>query len=260
MALSIVENAKTSRPSVCNAAEVCLVHREIADAFLPKLKEILVDKRIAEGKMPVELRLDGQAAQNIISGTPASAEDFDTEFLDYILAIAVVDDVAAAAAHIAEHSTGHSESIIAQDPSATKAFVSFVDKRRRLCECFQQDLRMAGSSGSGVKWGFPLKSSMREDLWGLRSLHLINIESPETARFGENMGEKNSMKYQFGFIGTGNMGGALATAVCKRIGPQDVLLSDKAISKADKLADTLGCTVLDVLTVVESCRYIFSRR
>ena len=126
MALSIVENAKTSRPSVCNAAEVCLVHREIADAFLPKLKEILVDKRIAEGKMPVELRLDGQAA-NIISGTPASAEDFDTEFLDYILAIAVVDDVAAAAAHIAEHSTGHSEAIIAQDPSATKAFVSFVD-------------------------------------------------------------------------------------------------------------------------------------
>ena len=65
------------------------------------------------------------------------------------------------------------------------------------------------------------------------------------------------MKYQFGFIGTGNMGGALATAVCKRIGPQDVLLSDKAISKADKLADTLGCTVSDVLTVVESCRYIF---
>lgn len=126
MALSIVENAKTSRPSVCNAAEVCLVHREIADVFLPKLKEILVDKRIAEGKMPVELRLDGQAA-NIISGTPASAEDFDTEFLDYILAIAVVDDVAAAAAHIAEHSTGHSEAIIAQDPSATKAFVSFVD-------------------------------------------------------------------------------------------------------------------------------------
>ena len=126
MALSIVENAKTSRPSVCNAAEVCLVHRESADVFLPKLKEILVDKRIAEGKMPVELRLDGQAA-NIISGTPASAEDFDTEFLDYILAIAVVDDVAAAAAHIAEHSTGHSESIIAQDPSATKAFVSFVD-------------------------------------------------------------------------------------------------------------------------------------
>ena len=126
MALSIVENAKTSRPSVCNAAEVCLVHREIADAFLPKLKEILVDKRIAEGKMPVELRLDGQAA-NIISGTPAGAEDFDTEFLDYILAVAVVDDVTAAATHIAEHSTGHSEAIIAQDPTAMKAFISLVD-------------------------------------------------------------------------------------------------------------------------------------
>ena len=126
MAVSIVENAKTSRPSVCNAAEVCLVHRDAAKAFLPRLKERLVDKRRAEGKIPVELRLDDRALK-IISGTPAGSGDFDTEFLDYILAVAVVDDVEAAAAHIARHSTGHSEAVIAEDPAVQSVFLSLVD-------------------------------------------------------------------------------------------------------------------------------------
>lgn len=126
MALSIVRNAKTSRPSVCNAAEVCLVHRDIAESFLPKLKKILVDEREAWGEIPVELRLDKRAAE-IISGTPAGKMDFDTEFLDYILAVSVVDDVSSAIEHIARHSTGHSEAVIAQDVSVQKAFLSEVD-------------------------------------------------------------------------------------------------------------------------------------
>ena len=126
MALSIIENAKTSRPSVCNAAEVCLVHREIAADFLPRLREVLVEKRQREGKTPVELRLDSSALE-MIAGTPAGDADFDTEFLDYIMAVAVVDDVYAAAGHIARHSTGHSEAIIAEDKAVQKIFTSFVD-------------------------------------------------------------------------------------------------------------------------------------
>ena len=97
MALRIVENAKTSRPSVCNAEEVLLVHREIAPSFLPRLRTRLVEDRIVDGKPPVELRLDPAAAA-IIDGTPAGPEDFDTEFLDYILAVAIVDDAEQATA------------------------------------------------------------------------------------------------------------------------------------------------------------------
>ena len=97
MALNIIDNAKTSRPSVCNAQEVCLVHRDIAEAFLPRLKKRLTGDRAAGGLTPVELRLDERAAA-VISGTPAGEGDFDTEFLDYILAVAVVDGVEAAAA------------------------------------------------------------------------------------------------------------------------------------------------------------------
>lgn len=126
MALSIIENAKTSRPSVCNAAEVCLVHRDIAAEFLPKLREVLVEKRQREGKTPVELRLDSSALE-MISETPAGDADFDTEFLDYIMAVAVVDDVYAAAEHIARHSTGHSEAVIAEDKAVQKIFTSLVD-------------------------------------------------------------------------------------------------------------------------------------
>ena len=126
MALNIIENAKTSRPSVCNAEEVCLVHRDIAAEFLPKLKKRLVDDRIFSGKAPVELRLDESAA-SVISGTPAGALDFDTEFLDYILAIAVVDNVSAAVTHIVRHSTGHSDAIITSNPDTADIFTSCVD-------------------------------------------------------------------------------------------------------------------------------------
>ncbi len=126
MALDIIENAKTSRPSVCNAAEVCLIHRDIAKAFLPMLQKRLVEDRIATGKCPVELRLDPTSAA-IINGTPASDEDFDTEFLDYILAIAIVEDTRAAVAHIAAHSTHHSEAILTNNAENAAFFTSSVD-------------------------------------------------------------------------------------------------------------------------------------
>lgn len=126
MALNIVENAKCSRPSVCNAAEVCLVDRAVAGEFLPKLRERLVDRRADQGAIPVELRLD-QAAAQIISGTHAGPEDFDTEFLDYVLAVKVVDGVDAAVAHIAAHSTGHSDAIVTADEEAAKRFLAQVD-------------------------------------------------------------------------------------------------------------------------------------
>ena len=126
MALDIVDNAKCSRPSVCNAAEVCLVHRETAPAFLPLLRERLVDGRAARGLPAVELRLDREAAA-VIPGTPAGPADFDTEFLDYILAVKVVDGVDGACAHIAAHSTGHSEAVVTRDEETARRFTALVD-------------------------------------------------------------------------------------------------------------------------------------
>ena len=123
MALDIIENAKCSRPSVCNAAEVCLVHRDVAGEFLPKLKDRLAHNRFSH---PVELRLDPEAA-NIIDGTPAGPADFDTEFLDYIMAVKVVDCLEAAVSHIAAHSTGHSEAIVTGEEQAAHAFLNQVD-------------------------------------------------------------------------------------------------------------------------------------
>ena len=126
MALRIINNAKTSRPSVCNAEEVCLVNEKIANSFLPKLKACLVDERSAEGKIPVELRLCEKSAA-VIAGTPASETDFDTEFLDYILAVKVVADVDEAIGHIATHSTGHSEGIVTSSAENAERFVLEVD-------------------------------------------------------------------------------------------------------------------------------------
>ena len=126
MAVDIVENAKTSRPSVCNAEEVLLVHRDVAAQFLPMLKARLVDARAAAGITPVELHLDARAAA-IIDGVPAAPQDFDTEYLDYKLSVAVVDDVDAAIAHIAKHSTHHSEAIVTADAAAAQRFTTCVD-------------------------------------------------------------------------------------------------------------------------------------
>ena len=125
-ALRIIVNAKTSRPSVCNAEEVCLVHRAVAEHFLPMLKKALVDERIELGWQPVELRLDEKAA-DIIPGVPAVKDDFDTEFLDYILAVKIVDSLTEAVAHIAAHSTGHSDAIVTENQNNAAQFTTQVD-------------------------------------------------------------------------------------------------------------------------------------
>ncbi len=126
MALKIIENAKTSRPSVCNAAEVCLVHRDIAKEFLPKLYERLVTDRERSKNVPVKLIGDGEVC-SYIDATPATDGDFDTEFLSYTMSIGVVEDVFGAVAHISEHSTHHSEAIIATDEEAQKYFTESID-------------------------------------------------------------------------------------------------------------------------------------
>ena len=118
MAVNVVDNAKASRPSVCNAAEVCLVHRDIAAEFLPKLAKRFNDR--------VELRGDKDVC-GIINAVPAGENDFDTEFLDYIMAVAIVDSTEEAVRHIGRHSTHHSESIITNDSAAADYFTARVD-------------------------------------------------------------------------------------------------------------------------------------
>lgn len=125
-ALAIIENAKTSRPSVCNAMEVLLVHQEIAAAFLPRLQKMLVTDREKAQENPVELRLDEKAAQ-YISGSQARPEDFDTEFLDYILAIKLVSSLEEAVEHIEVHSTHHSDAIVTENDATAAYFTEQVD-------------------------------------------------------------------------------------------------------------------------------------
>ena len=163
MALNILENAKTSRPSVCNACEVCLVHKDIAAEFLPKLHE-----RLACGPKQVELRLD-KAAAAVIPGTAAGPEDFDTEFLDYILAVAVVEDVKAAAAHIARHSTGHSEAIITADEGAAAYFTRTVDSAAVYHNCSTR-FTDGGEFGLGCEMGISTQKLHARGPMGLEEL------------------------------------------------------------------------------------------
>ena len=126
MALDVIENAKCSRPSVCNAMEVLLVHRAIAHSFLPRLEARLVGKRAEEDLPTVSFRLCPDAMR-CMDGVAATEEDFDTEFLDYVMAVKVVDDVDGAIAHIAKHSTGHSEAILSRDEKSISRFTREVD-------------------------------------------------------------------------------------------------------------------------------------
>lgn len=123
MALDIIKNAKTSRPSVCNAAEVCLVQKDIAAKFLPKLFELFYSENAIN---KVELRGCTETLKHI-PVTPANENDFDTEFLDYIMAVRIVENVEEAVKHIAEHSTHHSESIITSSADTAQYFTSRVD-------------------------------------------------------------------------------------------------------------------------------------
>ncbi|MBQ8448666.1 MAG: glutamate-5-semialdehyde dehydrogenase [Clostridia bacterium] len=126
MALNIIENAKTSRPSVCNAEEVLVVNAEVAEKFLPMLKARIVTARAESGKTPVELRLCEKAAK-WVDGTPAGDADFDTEFLDYILAVKVVENVQEAISHISAHSTHHSDAIITENAENAELFMKSID-------------------------------------------------------------------------------------------------------------------------------------
>ncbi len=167
-ALSIVYNAKTSRPSVCNAQEVLLVDAEIAPVLLPMVREKLVDARLAQGLSPVQLRLDAAAAA-MIEGTPAGDADFDTEFLDYILAVKCVAGVGEAIAHIAAHSTGHSDGIVSQDAAAIAAFTAGVDSAAVYVNASTR-FTDGGEFGLGCEMGISTQKLHARGPMGLREL------------------------------------------------------------------------------------------
>ena len=164
MALSIVNNAKTSRPSVCNAEEVLLVDKEIAAQFLPMLYKKLVTDR----ENPVELRLD-ETALAIIPGVAAGEKDFDTEFLDYILAVKCVNDVEEAVNHIAAHSTGHSEAIVTTNPEAIKTFTTGVDSSAVYVNASTR-FTDGGEFGLGCEMGISTQKLHARGPMGLREL------------------------------------------------------------------------------------------
>ena len=160
MALNIIKNAKTSRPSVCNAEEVLLVDKAIAAEFLPKVHAMLAGR--------VELRLDDMA-QTIIPGTPAGPMDFDTEFLDYILAIKCVENTAEAISHISAHSTGHSEAIVSADPLAQAAFAAGVDSAAVYINASTR-FTDGGEFGLGCEMGISTQKLHARGPMGLREL------------------------------------------------------------------------------------------
>ena len=163
-ALAIIENAKTSRPSVCNAMEVLLVDREIASDFLPLVKDRLVDDR----ERSVELRLDEQA-QAIISGTAAQEQDFDTEFLDYILAVKVVDGVEEAVDHIEAHSTHHSDAIVTENPETAAYFTQQVDSAAVYVNASTR-FTDGGQFGLGCEMGISTQKLHARGPMGLREM------------------------------------------------------------------------------------------
>ena len=163
-ALAIIENAKTSRPSVCNAMEVLLVDQAIASDFLPLVKERLVD----EQERSVELRLD-EDAQAIISGTAAQEQDFDTEFLDYILAIKVVDGVEEAVDHIEAHSTHHSDAIVTENPDTAAYFTKQVDSAAVYVNASTR-FTDGGQFGLGCEMGISTQKLHARGPMGLREM------------------------------------------------------------------------------------------
>ena len=167
-AVRIIENAKTSRPSVCNAEEVAIVHADIAGQFLPMLKKRLVDDRAAAGLPPVELRLD-ETAQQIISGTPAGKQDFDTEFLDYILAVKTVSSADEAISHIAAHSTHHSDAIITENAQTAQRFTQLVDSAAVYVNASTR-FTDGGEFGLGCEMGISTQKLHARGPMGLREL------------------------------------------------------------------------------------------
>ena len=165
MALNIIDNAKMSRPSVCNAAEVCLVHRDVAEAFLPQLRARLCDP---EREHPAKLLLCPKALA-ILGGTPAGERDFDTEFLDYVMAVKVVESEEEAIAHIAVHSTHHSEAIVAADPEAVARFIAAVDSAAVYVNASTR-FTDGGEFGLGCEMGISTQKLHARGPMGLREL------------------------------------------------------------------------------------------
>ncbi|MBS8070473.1 glutamate-5-semialdehyde dehydrogenase [Streptococcus suis] len=160
-ALQIVVNAKTSRPSVCNAAEVLLVHEEIANQFLPRLEEALAGQ--------VELRADSQAQALLKQSTPAGNQDFDTEFLDYIMAVKVVSNVEEAISHIAQHSTGHSEAIVTENSQTAELFTLHVDSAAVYVNASTR-FTDGGEFGLGCELGISTQKMHARGPMGLREM------------------------------------------------------------------------------------------
>ncbi|PTO39036.1 glutamate-5-semialdehyde dehydrogenase [Enterococcus mundtii] len=120
MAVDIIVNAKTSRPSVCNAAETLLIHSEIAPFFLPSIEQALVEHGVS-------LHADARALDYLETATLADETDWDTEYLDYILAVKIVDSLDEAIEHINRHNTQHSEGIVTDSYTASQRFLNEVD-------------------------------------------------------------------------------------------------------------------------------------
>ncbi|HFN1494044.1 TPA: glutamate-5-semialdehyde dehydrogenase [Enterococcus faecium] len=120
MAVNIIVNAKASLPSVCNAAETLLIHSEIAPFFLPAIEKELVEHGVS-------LRADARALEYLETAALAEDTDWDTEYLDYILAVKVVDSLDEAIAHINRHNTKHSETIVTDSYAASQRFLNEVD-------------------------------------------------------------------------------------------------------------------------------------
>ncbi|HEM5312855.1 TPA: glutamate-5-semialdehyde dehydrogenase [Streptococcus suis] len=160
-ALRIVVNAKTSRPSVCNAAEVLLVHEEIASQFLPRLEEALSGQ--------VELRADSQAQALLNQARPAGEQDFDTEFLDFILAVKVVSNVEEAISHIAQHSTGHSEAIVTENSQTAEHFTLYVDSAAVYVNASTR-FTDGGEFGLGCELGISTQKMHARGPMGLREM------------------------------------------------------------------------------------------
>ncbi|HEM3473940.1 glutamate-5-semialdehyde dehydrogenase [Streptococcus suis] len=160
-ALQIVVNAKTSRPSVCNAAEVLLVHEEIANQFLPRLEEALSGQ--------VELRADSQAQAILNQSRPAGDQDFDTEFLDYIMAVKVVSNVEEAISHIAQHSTGHSEAIVTENSQTAELFTLHVDSAAVYVNASTR-FTDGGEFGLGCELGISTQKMHARGPMGLREM------------------------------------------------------------------------------------------
>ena len=167
-AVKILYNAKTSRPSVCNACEVCLVHKDIADKILPEIKKALVDERKEKGEIPVELRLCEKASK-IIDGTNAGETDFDTEFLDYILALKVVENAEEAIEHISEHSTRHSEAIVTENGETADIFTRSIDSSSLYINASTR-FTDGGEFGLGCEMGISTQRLHARGPMGLREL------------------------------------------------------------------------------------------